>query len=182
MWHMHGKASSMCRSCGSQLTGVVVTACTSKLDSKCICYMRRALHGKPTATAPQPPSRGYHFTVELSYPVEAAVIKCPHQAVLLAWAAAAWSEPSAYAVDWPSAMEVAAPTQVALADPQNGMRAGAALTAHAGGLLALDCREDLVATCGLGLRLGQPVADQYVKVLAAHRSSPTEQPPLHASR
>ena len=54
--------------------------------------------------------------------------------------------------------------QVALLDPHNGMRAGAPLTAHAGGLKALDAREDLVVTCGLNLRLGQPVADQYVRV------------------
>ncbi|KAK9796711.1 hypothetical protein WJX73_008700 [Symbiochloris irregularis] len=54
--------------------------------------------------------------------------------------------------------------QVALADPQSGMKATSPLTAHAGGLLALDCREDLLVTCGMGMRLGQAVADSYVKV------------------
>ena len=63
--------------------------------------------------------------------------------------------------------------QVALADPQTGMKAGAALTAHAGGLLALDCRKDLVATCGMAVRQGQTVADRFIKVRALALPSPS---------
>lgn len=41
------------------------------------------------------------------------------------------------------------------------------LTAHSGGLEALDARGNFVATCGYGTRLGQVALDNMVKVLSA---------------
>ena len=38
------------------------------------------------------------------------------------------------------------------------------LTAHSGGLEALDARGNFVATCGYGIRLGQVALDNMVKV------------------
>ena len=42
------------------------------------------------------------------------------------------------------------------------------LTAHSGGLEALDARGNFVATCGYGMRLGQVALDNMVKVHLFH--------------
>ena len=40
----------------------------------------------------------------------------------------------------------------------------ARLPAHAGGVVALDMRGDMVVTAGLGLRHGQPIVERSVRV------------------
>ncbi|KAL0035726.1 hypothetical protein WJX77_000104 [Trebouxia sp. C0004] len=54
--------------------------------------------------------------------------------------------------------------QLVLTDPRAGYKAEHSLTAHSGGLEALDARGNFVATCGYGTRLGQVALDNMVKV------------------
>ena len=58
-----------------------------------------------------------------------------------------------------------------------GYKVEHSLTAHSGGLEALDARGNFVATCGYGTRLGQVALDNMVKVLC----SPLVAHPLPAS-
>ena len=44
------------------------------------------------------------------------------------------------------------------------MQVEARLPAHAGGVVALDMRGDMVITAGLGLRHGQPVVERAVRI------------------
>lgn len=53
-----------------------------------------------------------------------------------------------------------------MVDPLTGMQATPGLTSHAGGVICMDCCNDQLATCGLGMRLSQTCTDQYVKVTA----------------
>ena len=48
-----------------------------------------------------------------------------------------------------------------------GYKVEHSLTAHSGGLEALDARGNFVATCGYGTRLGQVALDNMVKVLCS---------------
>ena len=48
-----------------------------------------------------------------------------------------------------------------------GFKVEHTVTAHAGGLQALDARGNFLATCGYSLRLGQLALDNTVKVLAS---------------
>ena len=60
-------------------------------------------------------------------------------------------------------------------DPQKprtcAFQVEARLPAHAGGVLTLDVRGDMVVTAGLGLRHGQPVVERAVRVFDL-RSAP----------
>lgn len=58
-----------------------------------------------------------------------------------------------------------------LTDPRAGYKVEHSLTAHSGGLEALDGRGNFVATCGYGTRLGQLALDNMVKVFDL-RSAP----------
>ncbi|KAL0054988.1 hypothetical protein WJX82_005488 [Trebouxia sp. C0006] len=61
--------------------------------------------------------------------------------------------------------------QLVLTDPRAGYKVEHSLTAHSGGLEALDARGNFVATCGYGTRLGQVALDNMVKVFDL-RSAP----------
>ncbi|KAL0035268.1 hypothetical protein WJX79_009470 [Trebouxia sp. C0005] len=61
--------------------------------------------------------------------------------------------------------------QLVLTDPRAGYKVEHRLTAHSGGLEALDARGNFVATCGYGTRLGQVALDNMVKVFDL-RSAP----------
>ena len=58
--------------------------------------------------------------------------------------------------------------QVSILDPRSGFKAEQVVSAHAGGLVAMDVAAGLMATSGLGTRQGQMVPDTIVKV---HSSS-----------
>lgn len=45
-----------------------------------------------------------------------------------------------------------------------GVQIKARLPAHAGGVVAVDIRGDMVVTAGLGLRHGQPIVERSVRV------------------
>lgn len=53
-----------------------------------------------------------------------------------------------------------------------GYKVEHSLTAHSGGLEALDARGNFVATCGYGTRLGQVALDNMVKVLLVAAAFP----------
>ena len=55
--------------------------------------------------------------------------------------------------------------QVCLADARQGFKAQQILATHSGGLTDMDLSGGLLATCGLGTRQGQLVADTIVKVV-----------------
>jgi hypothetical protein len=61
--------------------------------------------------------------------------------------------------------------RVLTADPRARFKAEHNVAAHAGGLTALAVRGDLLATAGLGLRQGRPVADAFVKARRQRRRS-----------
>lgn len=54
--------------------------------------------------------------------------------------------------------------QVFLVDPRQGFKTEHSVTAHAGGLVAVDLAAGMLATAGLGTRQGQLVHDTIVKV------------------
>ena len=52
-----------------------------------------------------------------------------------------------------------------------GHKAEHTVTAHSGGLEAMDAQGNFVATCGYGMRLGQVALDNMVKVYTAENTT-----------
>lgn len=61
-----------------------------------------------------------------------------------------------------------------------GYKVEQTVTAHPGGLQALDARGNFLATCGYGMRLGQVALDNMVKV-CHHHCCCSHPVPFHAS-